>query len=127
MGDFTDQLDEFMNKLPMFITQVETSVADWSTREFVGEADEGRITANVSAVGELRSINIHLLSKRKLDNISLAEAIVTAILAGEEAAATAKSAMLSSLSIGDTSLGKLLEDGSKYMEKWASIPGGLAG
>src|SRR5258708_3613592 len=127
MGDFTDQLDEFMNKLPMFITQVETSVADWSTREFVGEADEGRITANVSAVGELRSINIHLLSKRKLDNISLAEAIVTAILAGEEAAATAKSAMLSSLSIGDTSLGKLFEDGSKYMEKWASIPGGLAG
>ncbi|MCF6476526.1 YbaB/EbfC family nucleoid-associated protein [Nonomuraea sp. MG754425] len=70
--------------------QAEERAAEWSVRRFTGRADEGRIVATVDALGVLAELEIHPLSRRRLDARRLGDEILNAIVRAEEAAAIAK-------------------------------------
>lgn len=81
-------------RLSAVAARMDELAAEWSTRQYAGRADEGRVTATVDAVGTLRSLDIHPLSMRRLDSRSLAEAVVTAVRRAEAAAEAAKEELL---------------------------------
>ncbi|WP_244312288.1 YbaB/EbfC family nucleoid-associated protein [Microbispora hainanensis] len=83
-----------MERLTAAAALMDERVAEWSTREHTGRADEGRITATVDAVGTLRALDIHPLSMRRLDGRALAEAVLTAVRRAEASAEAAKEEML---------------------------------
>ncbi|WP_249346465.1 YbaB/EbfC family nucleoid-associated protein [Microbispora sp. H11081] len=83
-----------MERLSAAAAWMDELAAEWSTREHVGRADEGRITATVDAVGTLRALDIHPLSMRGLDSRALAEAVLKAVRRAEAAAREAQEAML---------------------------------
>lgn len=112
------QFDEMFSRLPAFLEQVETTVAGWMGQEFTGTADEERIIATVDAMGSLAYIEVSSLSVRRLDNLSLGDAIVAAVHAAEATAEQAKAQMLGSLSFGGGNLGEFLADGGRRMDDW---------
>ncbi|NUR25110.1 MAG: YbaB/EbfC family nucleoid-associated protein [Catenulispora sp.] len=80
-----------------FADRVRRNVVGQLDRRFTGSSDEGRVTATVTALGVLESIDVDILSKRRLDNHSLGEAIATAVRAAEAEAEQAKAAMMDDL------------------------------
>ncbi|WP_249350621.1 YbaB/EbfC family nucleoid-associated protein [Microbispora sp. H10836] len=83
-----------MERLSAAAVRMDELAAEWSTREYAGSADGGRITATVDAVGTLRALDIHPLSMRGLDSRSLAEAVLKAVRRAEAAAEAAKEEVL---------------------------------
>ncbi|KAB8186550.1 hypothetical protein FH610_007115 [Microbispora catharanthi] len=83
-----------MERLTAAAAWMDELATEWSTREYTGGADEGRITATVDAVGTLRAVGIHPLSMRRLDSRALAEAVLKAVRRAEAAAEAAKEEML---------------------------------
>ncbi|RJL30033.1 YbaB/EbfC family nucleoid-associated protein [Bailinhaonella thermotolerans] len=86
----------------------EERVGEWGASEFTGTADEGRIVATVNAMGVLLRLDVHVLSKRRLDGVRLGDAVVEAVNAAEAAADEARRAMTHAFRPGGTSLGELL-------------------
>ncbi|MGI5161063.1 YbaB/EbfC family nucleoid-associated protein [Microbispora sp. CA-102843] len=83
-----------MERLADAAALMDELATEWSTREYTGRADEGRITAIVDAVGTLRTVDIHPLSMRRLDSRALAEAVLKAVRRAEAAAEASKEEML---------------------------------
>ncbi|GGO83005.1 YbaB/EbfC family nucleoid-associated protein [Nonomuraea cavernae] len=96
MDEITDaqaRLDELIAAAE----RAEARVEEWSARTFTGQADDGRITATTDFLGVLVSLEISPLSRRRLDATALADAILAAINAAEEAAAAAKDELMDDL------------------------------
>lgn len=116
------EFSDLLEQLPRVAEQMEALVEEWSAREFTGAADDGRVVATVNAVGALLRIDIHVLSKRRLDNVSLAEAAVSAVHAAEAAAAEAKAEMMHALRIGNRpSLGEMIGETQRIVERGAGF------
>ncbi|WP_223167048.1 YbaB/EbfC family nucleoid-associated protein [Nonomuraea sp. SYSU D8015] len=93
-------MDELMERLEAITAagrRAEEMTAEWSTRQFVGRADEGRIVATADALGTLTKLEISPLSRKRLDARRLADEIVAAVSKAEEAAAAAKDELMSNL------------------------------
>jgi DNA-binding protein YbaB len=75
-----------------------------------GSAADGYVTATVSGARELRSIDIHLLARRRLDNVALGEAVVAAVQAAEQQAAEGQRALLAGIEIGDSRVSDSVDD-----------------
>lgn len=119
----TDELLAYMEQLTKATAQMEAAVEEWSTREFTGSADEGRIVATVDAVGSLLRLDIGALSKRRLDGVTLGDAVVVAVHAAEAAAASAKDEMMHGLRVGDgPNIGELLSDAERTFKDRAGFP-----
>jgi DNA-binding protein YbaB len=111
MEDSPAELRARAAELSATIARNEAIVAEWSGRELTGSADHGGIVATVDAIGSLRNLEVSPSAMRRLDSVSLAEAIVTAVHRAEDAAATAKEEMLDGLRLGDgPSLGELTRE-----------------
>jgi nucleoid-associated protein EbfC len=82
------------------LAAAEAYARDAPTREYTGTAADGLVTATVSGAQELRSIDIHLLARRRLDNVTLGEAVVEAVLDAERQAAQAQRELLAGIEIG---------------------------
>ncbi|MBG0815343.1 YbaB/EbfC family nucleoid-associated protein [Planomonospora sp. ID82291] len=112
------ELLDLVERLPEALAGMEAAVEGWSAGRFRGTADEGRVVATVDAVGSLLDLEIHVLSKRRLDGASLGEAVVAAVAAAEEAAARAKDEMMDGLRLGGLpSLGELLGGARRDFER----------
>ncbi|WP_432934306.1 YbaB/EbfC family nucleoid-associated protein [Microbispora sp. CA-135349] len=83
-----------MERLTAAAALMDELATEWSTREYAGRSDEGRITATVDAAGTLRAVDIHPLSMRRLDSCALAEAVLKAVRRAEAAAEAAKDDLL---------------------------------
>jgi DNA-binding protein YbaB len=91
-------MDELMARLEQIAAtarRAEELAAEWSAREFVGRADEGRIVATTDALGTLVKLEISPLSRKRLDARRLADEIVAAVVMAEDAAAAAKDRLMS--------------------------------
>ncbi|GII78350.1 hypothetical protein Sru01_33320 [Sphaerisporangium rufum] len=89
--------DRFVEGLPALAARAAEAARDWAAREFTGPAADGQVVATVDAFGTLRGLEIHVLARRRLDNVTLGEAIVAAVRAAESAAATAHRDLLGTL------------------------------
>ncbi|MEU8277448.1 YbaB/EbfC family nucleoid-associated protein [Microbispora bryophytorum] len=114
-----------MERLSAAAAWMDEVAAEWSTREYAGSADGGRITATVDAVGTLRALDIHPLGMRRLDSRALAEAVLTAVRRAEAAAEAAKEEMLRGglEAAGLPHMAALLGDARRAFDERAS-PGG---
>lgn len=86
-----------LDELVAAAERAETLVEEWTAREFTGRADDGRITAATDPLGALVSLEISPSSRRRLDATGLADAILTAISAAQEAAAAATEELMNEL------------------------------
>ncbi|MBB3728431.1 DNA-binding protein YbaB [Nonomuraea dietziae] len=86
-----------LDDLMALADRADDMVDQWSIREFTASADEGRIVATTDALGSLLKLDINPLSRRRLDAVELADAILTAVVAAEEAAATSKDELMNGL------------------------------
>lgn len=116
------QNPDFMDNIADFADQVQSAVNDWQKMEFTGTADKGRIVARANAIGGLTAIDIHVLSKRQLDNISLGEAITSAVNAAEEAAKEGQAELMDGISIGDQTMGAMWRQNLQTANEWGGIP-----
>ncbi|WP_327092410.1 YbaB/EbfC family nucleoid-associated protein [Nonomuraea sp. NBC_01738] len=89
--------------------QSEAVAEQFATRTFTGEADRGGIVATVDAMGTLLALDISRLSKRRLDGVTLGDALIEAVHAAEQAANEARTAMMRTVSSGH-GLGDLFGD-----------------
>jgi DNA-binding protein YbaB len=93
-------MDEAMARLEAIIASAERAeekAAEWRVRQFVGRADQGRIVATANALGVLVNLEIHPLSRRRLDARRLADEITAAIVKAEEAAVAARDELTNGL------------------------------
>lgn len=116
------QNPDFMDNIAQFAEQVQSAVHGWQKMEFTGTADEGRIVARVNAIGALTAIDIHLLSKRRLDNVSLGEAITSAVNAAEDAAKQGQAELMDGIQIGHQTMGAMWRESIKTAEEWGGFP-----
>ncbi|MEU8247155.1 YbaB/EbfC family nucleoid-associated protein [Nonomuraea sp. NPDC048916] len=93
ISDAQARLDELLAAAE----RAEKLVEEWSTREFTGHADDGRIVATADPLGALVGLEISPLSRRRLDATGLADAILAAIRAAEKAASAAKDELMNDL------------------------------
>lgn len=115
-------LEGFMGGLPTFIEDVQAAVSTWREMTFSGEAGDGRVVAVVNAIGVLERIDIDVLARRRLDNVSLGEAIVAAVRAAEAAAEQGKSQMMDSITCGETTMGEMWRRGERTARDWIGAP-----
>ncbi|GAA3470093.1 YbaB/EbfC family nucleoid-associated protein [Nonomuraea roseola] len=98
-----DELDE-LRRLTELLSkdsgEADAAVSAWSTQQYTGTADHDGVVATVDAVGNLVALDISVVSKRRLDGVTLGDAVVAAVHAAEKAAATAKATMLENLRVG---------------------------
>ncbi|HEY6739428.1 MAG TPA: YbaB/EbfC family nucleoid-associated protein [Actinopolymorphaceae bacterium] len=105
------------NQLPEFLSRVQPRMDDWMTKQFQGEAADGEIVATVDPAGQLKSLEIGLLAKRRLDNLTLGEEITAAIRNAVKEANDHRWDMLEGLQVGDLNLRDLMRDGPAAMAK----------
>ncbi|WP_113700927.1 YbaB/EbfC family nucleoid-associated protein [Nonomuraea lactucae] len=86
-----------LDELAAAAERAEAMVEEWSVREFAGRADDGGIVATAGVLGTLLRLEISPLSRRRLDATGLADAILAAVVAAEEAAADAKEELTAGL------------------------------
>jgi DNA-binding protein YbaB len=87
------------------------------TQEHTGTAADGYVTATVSGARELKSIDIHLLARRRLDNVALGEAVVAAVHAAEQQAVDRQRALLAGIEVGGARVSEFVDDPSSFIPK----------
>ncbi|MBB6350663.1 YbaB/EbfC family nucleoid-associated protein [Nonomuraea muscovyensis] len=95
-----EDLNEAQARLDALIAaaeRAEARVEEWSAGEFTGRADEGGIVATADALGVLVRLEISPRSRRRLDATGLADAILAAVTAAEEAAAAVRDELMADL------------------------------
>jgi nucleoid-associated protein EbfC len=97
------------------LAAAEQYARDAPAREYTGTAADGMVTAVVSGARELRSIDIHLLARRRLDNVTLGEAVVAAVVAAEQQAADAQRALLAGIEVGGNRVVDFVDDPSSFV------------
>lgn len=93
----TREMRELMERLDAVVAsarRAEERAAEWSARQFVGRADEGRIVARTDALGTLVALDIHPLSRKRLDARRLADEITAAVIMAEQAATAARDELM---------------------------------
>ncbi|MEV4084654.1 YbaB/EbfC family nucleoid-associated protein [Nonomuraea fuscirosea] len=91
------EVRELMERLDAVVAsarRAEERAAEWSARQFVGRADEGRIVARTDALGTLVALEIHPLSRKRLDARRLADEITAAVVMAERAATDARDELM---------------------------------
>ncbi|MEV4069336.1 YbaB/EbfC family nucleoid-associated protein [Nonomuraea fuscirosea] len=91
------EVRELMERLDAVVAsarRAEERAAEWSSRQFVGRADEGRIVARTDALGTLVALEIHPLSRKRLDARRLADEITAAVVMAERAATDARDELM---------------------------------
>ncbi|MGW0801892.1 YbaB/EbfC family nucleoid-associated protein [Nonomuraea sp. NPDC002799] len=86
-----------LERLVATARRAEEMVSEWSSRQFVGRADEGRIVATADALGTLVALEISTVSRRRLDARRLADEILAAVVKAEQAAADSKDDLMGRL------------------------------
>lgn len=119
MPDIQEMLRQLTEQLPTVASGIEAAVSDWTRADFAGTADDGGIVATVNGLGMLTNLEIGVLSKRRLDNLTLGERIVEAIKNAEAAAERQKFAMLDGFRFGGLSMGELMREGPAAAMKMA--------
>ncbi|MEV0617195.1 YbaB/EbfC family nucleoid-associated protein [Nonomuraea sp. NPDC050404] len=96
----SSEMQELMDRLEAIVAagrRAEEKAAEWSARQFVGRADDGRIVARTDALGTLIELEIHPMSRKRLDARRLADEITAAVAQAEEAASAAKDELMNGL------------------------------
>jgi DNA-binding protein YbaB len=109
--DIHDMMRQLADQLPTIAAGIEAAAGDWTRADFVGTADDGGIVATVNGLGLLTNLEIGVMSKRRLDNLTLGECLVEAIKNAEAEAERQKYAMLDGIRFGDLSMGELMRAG----------------
>ena len=78
--------------------------------EFRRSSENEDVTATVTGLGVLRTIEISTLAKRRLDNQTLGEQVAQAINRAIEAATEGRTELLSGLQLNGTSVNQILAD-----------------
>lgn len=99
------------------LAAAEEYARDAPTQAYTGSAADGHVTATVSGARELRSIDIHLLARRRLDNVALGEAVVAAVQAAEQQAADRQQALLAGIEIGGARVSDFVADPTSFVPK----------
>ncbi|MEV4168419.1 YbaB/EbfC family nucleoid-associated protein [Nonomuraea sp. NPDC049709] len=86
-----------LEELAAAARRAEELTSEWGTRRFVGRADEGRIVATTDALGALVELEIHPVSRKRLDARRLGDEILAAVVQAEAAAAAAKDELMDDL------------------------------
>ncbi|MFG3437847.1 YbaB/EbfC family nucleoid-associated protein [Nonomuraea sp. NPDC047897] len=108
LARITEQLER-LERLSAKQAEAAAAAEQLMTREFVGRADKGGITATVDGAGNLLAVDIGRLSMRRHDGVTLGDAVLEAIHAAEHAAAEARTALTGDLGAG-LGLGDLCGD-----------------
>ncbi len=116
--ELTLRANRFLANLSAFLDRAQDGFQEWATREFTATVGDPEVTARVTGAGGLSGIDISVLARRSLDNITLGEVIVEAVTRAEESAAEAKAEFLSSLQIGGVDVGGLLARGDETLRDW---------
>lgn len=111
MNDDAKSLMQIADQLPLLLGAVQRNIGRWLESEHVGTANDGQIVAVVSATGKLVSVSISPLSKRRLDNLTLGDAITEAIVNAEQEARRAKSSMFGDMEIAGMRVSDIMEHG----------------
>jgi DNA-binding protein YbaB len=111
---FTEQLER-LERLTAAQAGTETAAEQLATQVFTGKADKGGIVATVDGAGNLLTIDISQLSKRRHDGVTLGDAALEAIHAAEQAAAEARTALKGDLGAG-LDLGDLFGDTQHFFD-----------
>jgi DNA-binding protein YbaB len=69
--------------------RIQGAVTSVQREGFVGTALHGQVTATVSGLGALRSIEISTMAKRSTDNLTLGDAVTEAVRNAEKSARSA--------------------------------------
>jgi hypothetical protein len=97
-------------ELARLLTLLMTRIQRAANQEHPGTADGGGIVAHVGLGGALRRIDISTGSRRRLDNVSLARQVTTAIHAAEAAERAAHAAVYQGLAYGGVGLDDAVRD-----------------
>lgn len=119
--DLDRRASDFFANLASFLERAEDDVQTWITKEYVGivgDVAAPSVTARVNGVGAIVSIDVSVLAKRSLDNISMGEAISQAVARAEESAAEGKAEFLAGLRVGGVDVGGILARGEHTMQDW---------
>ncbi len=111
MDDNADVLAQIIDQIPSVLDRIQHNINGWLRSEYTGTANEGQIVAVVSATGELTSMSVSLLSKRRLDNLTLGDAIAEAIRNAEQEAQRARGAMFGDLEVAGMRVSDIMEKG----------------
>jgi DNA-binding protein YbaB len=104
-------LEDLVGQARQLSEQARGMVADLSARTVEGHAADGRVTALSDVFGGLRSIDVHSLALRQLDNLTLGDAIVEAVQQAEGAAERMRKESLDQLRFGGRSILDLIAEG----------------
>ncbi|MCC5575748.1 YbaB/EbfC family nucleoid-associated protein [Microtetraspora sp. AC03309] len=120
--DEMDELRRLSEQLAGASAETDATMAEWGARRFTGTADKGGVVATVDAVGNLLALDVSVASKRRLDSVTLGDAVIAAIHAAEQAATEAKDAMMRELRVGwGPGLGDLFGDAQRSFETRSGI------
>lgn len=111
MDDTNETLSQFMDQMPGLLDAIQKNIKGWMRAEHRGTANDDQIVAVVSATGELISMSISPLSKRRLDNLTLGDAIAEAIRNAEQEAQRARGAMFGDLEVAGMRVSDIMENG----------------
>jgi DNA-binding protein YbaB len=103
-------LQDLEREVRTLLDETRTKWTQFAEQTFVGESDEGRIRAVVGSGGSVREVTVHVLSKRRHDNLTLGDLICEAIQNAQRAADEARERLMSEPNIFGFSAKALIED-----------------
>ncbi|WP_433251323.1 YbaB/EbfC family nucleoid-associated protein [Streptosporangium sp. CA-135522] len=120
-GELED-LRELGERLAETSARIGETMAAWASLRFTGTAADGGVVATVDTTGNLLALDISVVSKRRLDGVTLGDAVVKAIRAAERAAAESEATMTRELEqITGPRVGKLLSDSQRSFEERSGL------
>jgi DNA-binding protein YbaB len=96
--------------LPALADRIRTAIDEIRAQRFTGTALDDGVTVTVNGLGALLDITIGILAKRGTDNVTLGEAVVTAVGRAEAAAKEAMATQLATLTFDGRDLGDMSPD-----------------
>lgn len=108
---FANTVEELIAQAKQMMQQSTDIMAELRGRSVEGSAEHGKVTAVADVMGPLREIHVHPTALRSLSNLSLGDAIVTAVRAAEDAATKARDEAFNQMTFNGKPIRQILEDG----------------
>jgi nucleoid-associated protein EbfC len=110
LADIQRQIADAYDQARSVAHGAKQALEDLKNEEFTAEAADGLVSATVSGLGELTSLKIHVLAKRRLDNLTLGEAVTEAVRSAEHMFRDRQQSMFSAIKINGRSFQDLMTD-----------------
>lgn len=113
--------DIFNAEVKAQLQQIQDRAENLKEQTFVGECADGGIRVTVDISGTVQDISIHVLTKRRNDNLTLSDLLLDAIRNARQEAATARTSITHGLKVFDIPIEPMPSDVkglSKYMQNF---------